>query len=123
MKILYLLPAVSHPTMRGEPRHYHFLRSLSRRHEVSVIALTRTPLTADADRELRASAKRVFIVRADLPAGEAANDRETGGVRAWRGRYGKRRRVRQALAVMRSQLRQLLQSEQFDVALVYGVEL
>ncbi|HUR21255.1 MAG TPA: glycosyltransferase [Vicinamibacterales bacterium] len=123
MNILYLLPAVSHPTMRGEPRHFNFLRSLARRHDVTVLALTRLPVTADALSDLRQSAKNVFIMHTELPAGEAENDRASAGVRAWRQRYAKRRRVGDALGLMRSQLRQLVQSERFDVALVYGVEL
>ena len=123
MKILYLLPAVSHPTMRGEPRHFNFLRFLSRRHDVSVVALTRLPLTVDADSELRAFARRVVIINAGPSEAEAANDRVSEGVRGWRRRYGKRRRLLDALRLMRTELRQQMQSEHFDVALVYGVEL
>jgi glycosyltransferase involved in cell wall biosynthesis len=123
MKILYLLPAVSHPTMRGEPRHFNFLRSLARRHEVTVLALTRLPVTADALSDLHESARRVVIVHADLPDAGTASDRASAGVRAWRRRYGKRRRVHHALGLMRRQLRQLVRSERFDVALLYGVEL
>ena len=123
MKILYLLPAVSHPTMRGEPRHFNFLRSLSRRHEVTVLALTRIPMTPDALSDLHAFARRVFIMHAEVPPGESASDRAAAGVWAWRQRYGKRQRVSRAIGVMQSQLRQLVQSERFDVALLYGIEL
>jgi glycosyltransferase involved in cell wall biosynthesis len=115
MKILYLLPAVTHPTMRGELRHYHFLRQLSQRHEISVVALSRTPITSDAMDELRSSARRVSISSVDVP--------ERNGAQAWRRRYEKRRRVHEAFARMRDELRQLVGSEAFDVGLVYGVDL
>ena len=115
MKILYLLPTVTHPTMRGELRHYHFLRELARRHEITVVAMSRTPVTADARDELRSSARCVSILQIDVP--------EPKGAPAWRRRYEKHRRVREAFARMRSELRRLVGSEAFDVALVYGADL
>jgi glycosyltransferase involved in cell wall biosynthesis len=123
MKILYLLPTVTHPTMRGELRHYHFLRALSQRHDVSVVALSRTPVTTDALCDLRSSARRVFVTEAAPITGGAGNDRASAGVLALHRRYAKRQRVRRSLEVMRNQLRQLVQSERFDVAVVYSVEL
>jgi polysaccharide biosynthesis protein PslH len=115
MKILYLLPAVTHPTMRGELRHYHFFKQLASRHDISVVAISRTPVTDDAMEELRASARHVSIVQVDAPSQTSAQP--------WRRRYEKRRRVLDAFARMRGELRRLVASEAFDVGLVYGVDL
>ena len=122
MRILYLLPAVTHPTMRGELRHYHFVRTLAQRHEISVMALTRTPVTDEALSELRASARRVLITHVQAPPANAAGH-EAAAAPAWRRRYEKRRRVQLAFAQMRNELLQLVASESFDVAVVYGVDL
>jgi glycosyltransferase involved in cell wall biosynthesis len=123
MKILYLLPTVSHPTMRGELRHYHFFRSLARRHDITVMALSRTPVTTDAICDLRSAARRVMVTEAAAAEAAHTGDGNSAGVRALRGRLARRQRVQRSIGAMRAQLRELVQSEGFDVALVYSVEL
>jgi hypothetical protein len=53
MKILYVMPSILHPTLRGELRHYHFLTRLARRHEITLIVLDGNDVPAPVIDELK----------------------------------------------------------------------
>ncbi len=121
MKILYLLGAIKHPAMRGELRHYHMLRVLSRRHTITVLALARTEVAPEALDELRGWVEGVRLVNAAAPPSLVA------GTRAARGRVGqllglaaKRMRYRRAVSELRQVFNELVSSGGFDVVMVHG---
>jgi glycosyltransferase involved in cell wall biosynthesis len=116
MKILQMLPSLPHPSMRGELRHYYFLRSLSRRHDITVLALTKTAVAPEAEEELGRYSSRLVVVDASPPARPAGGD-----LLGWRAR--KQRRLRRAMVEMRRHFVQAVHDESFDVVLVHGADL
>jgi glycosyltransferase involved in cell wall biosynthesis len=48
MKLLYIIPSFQHPNVRGPTRHYHFVRELSRRHEITLLVLNREEVGQEA---------------------------------------------------------------------------
>lgn len=54
MKILYVIPTFQHPKVRGSDRHYHFLRELAPRHQITLLSLQRVEqIPSDALAEVR----------------------------------------------------------------------
>lgn len=120
MRILHITPALQHPTMRGPSRHYHFLRQLARRHEITLASLTRTPPTPEALEELGSYTNDIltFGTHAAAPPGAA---------RQWTRLLGTRIHneveVQRAVGRMRLAVRELLRSKPFDVVLFHGKHL
>ena len=52
MKILYLTFAFQHPSLRGPTRCYHFIKELSRRHEITLLSASRLPVPREALEEM-----------------------------------------------------------------------
>ena len=69
MKILYITPAFQHPKVRGPNRHYHFLRELSQRHEITLLTVARSPIPDEAMVEVSSYTKTILI----FDAGENAH--------------------------------------------------
>ena len=42
MRLLYIIPSLQHPTVRGPTRHYHFIRELSKRHAITLLTLVKS---------------------------------------------------------------------------------
>lgn len=114
MKILYVVPSVQHPTMRGALRHYEFLLALARRHEMTLLALTRTEVTPEARRDLAAATQRLEIVTMDGHASPATRHR---GILA---RIARRAELGTTVGRMRELFSKLVREEAFDVVLFHG---
>jgi glycosyltransferase involved in cell wall biosynthesis len=122
MRILYLLPAISHPSMRSELRHHHFLKNLAERHAVTLVALTRLPPSAGALRDLRDRTERLEIIDTGTDTAGAC-DRATAGLGAWRARVRKQQRWRRGIYAMRRAVSRLATSGRYDVVIAYGPDL
>ncbi len=109
MRILYIVPALQHPTMPGALRHYHLLCLLARRHAISLLALSRAEVTPEAREEISARVERLLV----FPVGGAP---ARGGVR----RLARELAMRNALRRMRSAFLALAHAERFDVVLFHG---
>ncbi len=59
MKILYLTPSFQHPKLRGPTRHYYFIRELSRRHQITLLSLTKAQILPEAMDEMQGYAKSI----------------------------------------------------------------
>ena len=105
MRILHVTPSFQHPLVRGPNRHYHFLRELSKRHSVTLLAMTRTAVPPEAMREVESYAEAVFSF---------------GGDMSGLGRYGRHRAVRRAVIEMRRTFRELVRRQPYDVVLFHG---
>ena len=115
MRILYVLPSLQHPTIqRGGLRHYHFLRTLARRHSITLLALAPTDATPEARAELASLVERCLV----FPVDERA-PRVGGRVGALR-RIGRELRLRKAIRSMRRAFLALVRGESFDVLLFHG---
>jgi glycosyltransferase involved in cell wall biosynthesis len=106
--------------MRGPSRHYHFLRELSRRHTISLVSLTRAPMTAEAMGEIGSYTEHVatFGTHAASPA---------RGVRRLTKLLGptihNEFEVQRAVHEMKRAVHELLRRQPFDVVLFHGKHL
>lgn len=66
MRILWIIPTFQHPSVRGSARHYHLLRELSARHEVTLATLLRVPVSEEAIEEVRALTRELVLFEAPL---------------------------------------------------------
>jgi glycosyltransferase involved in cell wall biosynthesis len=65
MNILYLTPSFQHPTLRGPARHYYFIRELSRRHQITLLSLTKAQILPEAMEEMKGYAKSIHTFSAN----------------------------------------------------------
>jgi glycosyltransferase involved in cell wall biosynthesis len=112
MRILHLMPSFQHPTMRGPSRHYHFVRELSSRHRITLLALTRSDVPPEAMAEMESYTEEIFTFRTHagaptLPGARLRNEMQ----------------VRSAVARMRRQFQELLTRKAYDVVLFHGKHL
>jgi len=119
MKILYITPSFQHPAMRGPTRCYHFIKELSQRHKITLMALTNCEVAEAPMREMAAYTERIEIF--------SANGKSNSLTAAAFGRVpvvGKKvKRVLQRRAgveQMKRAFMQLAQKESFDVVLFHG---
>jgi glycosyltransferase involved in cell wall biosynthesis len=120
MRILHITPAFQHPSMRGSLRHYYFIRELSRRHSITLLSLTRQPMTKEAMDEMSQYTERILTFATHGAA-------ETNGGGRWKrflgARIGNELGVRQAASRMRRTFDTLVRTESFDVVLFHGKHL
>ena len=121
MKILYVMPSILHPTIRGELRHYHFLTRLARRHEITLIVLNGDVPPPVID-ELTQCTRHLVRIGAPPPRRPARRG-ITGAVASLRWRIHKTRAYQRAIAQMQRYVEHLLRSGGFDLLLVSGSDL
>ena len=119
MKILYLTPAFQHPSMRGPTRHYYFIQELSKRHEITLLALSRTPIAPEAMQEMSNYTKKImtFPLNGD---GGTLPVRLLGSVPKVGGRYRQYARHQASLMAMKVAFQDLSRREKFDLVLFHG---
>lgn len=113
MRILHLVPSFQHPTMRGPTRHYHFVRELSARHRITLLALTRNDIPAEALAEMASYTEKILTFRTHRKKSRLLPT----------GRLGNELQVRRAVADMRRAFQALVQQETFGVVLFHGKHL
>ena len=114
MRILYLVPSVQHPTLRGALRHYEFFRALAERHTVTLLALSQTHVPEAVRAEIGSLAEGFEVFPID------DSDSRAGGPRGIRDRLAHRLRLRRAVRRMRERFIELLDSRRFEVVLFHG---
>lgn len=122
MKILYVMPSILHPTIRGELRHYHFLTRLARRHEITLIVLNGNDVPPAVLDELKACTTHLVRVGAPPPA-KPARRGLAGTMASLRWRINKARVYRQGIEEMRECAERLLRGGGFDLLLISGSDL
>lgn len=115
MRILYITAEVPYPLTSGFLRHYHFLRILGPRHEITHFSLTSRPeLSPDAVAALDPYVERLVVF--GLPRGpESPVSHPTLGLRLTKA-FQKRR----AIGEMKRAVQELVERERFDVVLTSG---
>ncbi len=119
MKILYITPAFQHPKVRGPNRHYHFLRELSQRHEITLLTVARSPIPDEAMVEVSSYTKTILI----FDAGENA---QTGASKAMSSipfvgrQLSQDMLLRRTVGEMRDTFEKLLREQSYDVVLFHG---
>ncbi len=119
MKILYVTPSFQHPAMRGPTRCYHFIKELSQRHKITLLALTNCEVAEAPLREMAAYTERIEIF--------SANGKSNSPTAAAFGHVpvvGKKvKRVlqrRAGIEQMKIVFGQIAKTEAFDVVLFHG---
>ena len=118
MRILHITPSFQHPTMRGPTRHYHFLRELSRRHQITLLSLARGPVTDAAMQEISTYTERVltFGTHSSNGNGHSVPHRLLSPLAREIELHG-------AVGRMRTAFRNLVRQEHFDVVFFHGKHL
>ena len=119
MKILYVTPTFQHPALRGSYRHYHILRELAKRHKITLLALERVPIKAEALQEMRLYTEQIVTFKTN---GAAASSGQSLAKRipVIGGRLAQQAGLRASVGQMRETLQRLARQERFDVALFHG---
>jgi glycosyltransferase involved in cell wall biosynthesis len=119
MKILYVMPNITHPTIRGELRHYHFLQRLAKRHDITLIVPNQAGVPAAVLDELRQRTRHLARVGPPIPA--RPNGRGIAGkIAVMRWRVRKFRLVNRAVVEMKQHVDGLVRAGGFDVVLLSG---
>ncbi len=122
MKILYVMPNILHPTVRGELRHYYLLKCLAMEHEITLVALNRKDVPPEVLDELRQRTR--LLVRVGTPAPSEPTGSGLAGILArLRWKVRKTRLFRRDLAEMKQRVERLLHGGGFDVLLLAGSDL
>jgi hypothetical protein len=115
MKILYLTSSFQHPSLRGHTRCYYFIKELSRRHEITLLSATRSPVPLDARNDMAAYARQVFLFSGNGTAGNLLGRLPRIGAhlqREWE--YSRVARE------MKAALKQIVRQDSYDVLLLHG---
>jgi hypothetical protein len=119
MKILYLTPSFQHPAMRGPTRCYHFIKELSQRHQITLLALTNTEVPPAPMREMAAYTERIQLFSANgashSPAAEIF-----GRVPLVGGQIKHALQRREGVRQMKKAFMELVRRESYDVVLFHG---
>ena len=108
--------------MRGELRHYYFLKCLAMEHEITLVVLNRRDVSPEALEELEQCTRH--LVRVGTLAPSQPTDSGLAGILApLRWRVHKTRLFRRDLAEMKQRVERLLQGGGFDVLLLAGSDL
>jgi polysaccharide biosynthesis protein PslH len=122
MKILYVMPSILHPTIRGELRHYHFLTRLARRHEITLIVLNGNDVPPAVLDELKQCT--THLVRVGAPPPRRPSSRGfAGAIASLRWRIHKARAYRRGIEEMKQYVEGLLRGGGFDLLLISGSDL
>ena len=122
MKILYVMPSILHPTIRGELRHYHFLTRLARRHEITLIVLDGNDIPQSVLDELRQCTTHLVRVGAPPPR-KPVRRGIVGAVASLRWRMRKVRLFQRGITEMKQCVEHLLRGGGFDLLLISGSDL
>jgi polysaccharide biosynthesis protein PslH len=122
MKILYVMPSILHPTIRGELRHYHFLTRLARRHEITLVVLNGNDVPQAVLDELKQLTTHLVRVGAPPPRRPARRG-VAGAMASLQWRLRKVLVFRRGIAEMKQCVEQLMRGGGFDVLLISGSDL
>ena len=116
MKLLYIIPSFQHPNVRGPNRHYHLVRELSSRHDITLLVLNRSVIGREAYEEVRSYVDELHVINVDEDNGSNVTQRIPFVGR----RLERVVRFRSALQRMQSRFRQLISQHKFDLVVFHG---
>ena len=119
MRILYITPAFQHPTVRGPHRHYHFIRALSKRHQITLLTLVRSHVRLEARQEMERCTESILTFDVNGASdSDLANWIE--GLPVIGSKLGEKIKLWHGLRQMRAAFRSLVNQDSFDVVLFHG---
>ncbi len=119
MRILYIIPNLQHPRVRGPHRHYHFIRELSKRHRITLLTLVRNKVEPEAYQELESYTERLFSFNVN---GESNSTlaQQFGKVPVVGKHVEKSFKLRDGLRAMKKEFSRLVTENAFDVVCFHG---
>lgn len=119
MRILYIVPSLQHPQVRGANRHYHFVKELSKRHQITLLSLVRSKVKPEALEEMRSLTENLltFNVNGESDSSLAAG---LGKVPVIGNYVAKSIKMRAGVREMRQAFLELVRKESFDIVLFHG---
>ena len=111
MKILYVTPDFQHPLVPGSHRHYHFIKELSKRHEIVWLTLALKPVPAEASDEMRQYTREMKVF-SGCPDGKVPTSK-----------LARRNQRREAVIALGLAFREVLEAGEQDVVLFHGQRL
>ena len=112
MKILYITQNFQHPHVPGSHRHYHIIKELSRRHDITLFTMVQHNVPAFALKEMRTLTQHIFMYHV------AKREKESA-----RSRFIKEWHLRNTIKKMKAAFKKLTAEESFDVILFQGKRL
>lgn len=119
MRILYITPSFQHPTVRGPHRHYFFIRELSKRHEITLLALAKHEIGVDALEEMESYTQELFTFNVNGGSRSGLGD-ALAHVPMMGKRLRERVQISQGLSNMKEKFHDLLEKKSFDLVLFHG---
>ncbi len=119
MKILYIIPAFQHPTMRGPTRCYHFIRELSKRHSISLLTLAKSEIKPEVMQEMAGYTANITTINA-IGNGDYAQDPNGMFFPKLKRQLLVELQSRVAVEKMKSAFLSLVAQDSFDVVLFHG---
>lgn len=109
MRIICTTPDFHHPLVPSSHRHYHFIKELSKRHELTWFTLAQKQVPEIALEEMREYTESMHVYRTSSEAAPASNSRLQKFL--WR---------RKTIHRMAADFNSLIQRAPFDVVLFHG---
>lgn len=108
MKIICTTPDFHHPLVPGSHRHYHFIKELSKRHEITWFSLAQKPIPEEAMEEMRRYTKEIYVF-------SIVDDHASS-----QSRLEKSIKRRVAIKKLCAAFTRLIENEEYDVVLFHG---
>lgn len=112
MKILYILQTFQHPLIRGNNRHYEFIRHLSASHDITLLALSEFDIPAAVIEEMQGYTRHMEL----FGIGDPQTVKPRSGIR----RLDVERQLWAATKEMKEVFYRLVREETFDLVLFQG---
>lgn len=119
MKIMYITPAFQHPKVRGPNRHYHFIRELSQRHEITLLTLDRSEIPMAALTELTSYTEKLFVFDASRDAYTSVS-KAVASMPVVGRQLGQSIVLQTAVQQMKATFQRLMANGDYDVVLFHG---
>ena len=119
MKILYITPGLQHPRLRGATRHYHFVKELSKRHEITLLSLVRSAADPEAIAEIRKYTTELYMFNVNGESYSPAADL-LGKLPVVGRNLEKNLKIHDGICDMRRAFERLVKTENFDLVIFHG---
>lgn len=120
MKILHIIPSLQHPNVRGPHRHYHFLKELSQRHEITLLTPLRAKVSAAVMEEIASYTHEILTFPVNGTREAKANGAKPGLPLFGGSRLDQLLHFNATVKIMKQAFTRLVQQEAYDVVFFHG---
>ncbi|MFQ5636897.1 MAG: glycosyltransferase [bacterium] len=115
-----MTPSFQHPLVRGPHRHYHFIRELSKRHDITLLTLSRANITPEAMSEMQSYTDNIitFDVNGASQVGRTASQIPLIG-----SHVKESLKLRDGVDKMKKAFLELVNKNSYDLVLFHGKSL